>query len=122
VTGSILDTSDDGPNANDTPFGLTALFGVTAATTGIFTPATSIQALSNDGVVSNINFLGGPENTDGPCNDCYGPTIVANIDTAVTAVPGRIAGAGLPGLLLAGGGLLAWWRRKRKASSATAAA
>jgi hypothetical protein len=116
VTGSILDTSDVGPNSNSTQFELDALFGGVSATTGIFTPATSIQALSNDGTVSDISFLGGPGNNDGPCNNCYGPDIVATIDTATTATP---LPAALP--LFAGGlsviGLLGK-RRKRKNAAA----
>ena len=62
-----------------------------------------------DDFVSLTNYPDLPEAGTG-----FVDRIRVTIPGGPAAVPGPIAGAGLPGLILVGGGLLAWWRRRQK--------
>jgi hypothetical protein len=78
-------------------------------------------ALLNAAGGGNFLFGGGTDFTgSNTVSGIFGgdPGAQAQLILNADAVPGPIAGAGLPGLIMAGAGLLGWCRRKRKAEAA----
>ena len=107
------DTSDSGPSEDTVPFEFTGLQNGIVIDSGIFTP-NATKGESPDKTIPIINFLGGGPNSDGACNNCFAPTVVATLNTP-QPVPEATTRASTALLLALGMGSIYLTFRKKKA-------
>ena len=77
-TGTPLDTSDLGPDSDHIKFVFRGTVAKAPVGSGVIVTGTTAGP-SNDNTVDPINFLGGPHNADGICNNCVGPYQIGTI-------------------------------------------
>ena len=110
---------DSAPSAFNliTPFtfpGSPSTVNAFTVTSGVITEAFFSNSIRSSGLIYTLVMDGRlPTPIDGSL-DIAGTNIDLRGFVTFSAVPGPVAGAGLPGLILASGGLLGWWRRRQK--------